>query len=134
MLASMQIGPHHLASQPEHPSQEVVQPLHNALANLHTAKKYPLKMKGTKVQNPQRSSYTVHTLKPWCLGSYADLAYSSYSDAQASTHIVHPVITNHTEATVSGCMHAYQTSFMQNVSSSYFDAASLTGALLAAFD
>ena len=58
--------------------------------------------------------------------------YSSYSDAQASTHIVHPVITNHTEATVSGCMHAYQTSFMQNVSSSYFDAASLTGALLAA--
>ena len=29
-------------------------------------------------------------------------------------------------------MHAYQTSFMQNVSSSYFDAASLTGALLAA--
>ena len=38
-------------------------------------------------------------------------------------------LTNHTEATVSGCM---QTSFMQNVSSSYFDAASLTGALLAA--
>ena len=51
---------------------------------------------------------------------------------QPFTHIVHPVITNHTEATVSGCMHAYQTSFMQNVSSSYFDAASLTGALLAA--
>ena len=23
-------------------------------------------------------------LKPWCLGSYANLAYSSYSDAQAS--------------------------------------------------
>ena len=40
---------------------------------------------------------------------------------------------NCTEATVSGCMHAYQTSFMQNVSSSYFDAASLTGALLAAW-
>ena len=72
------------------------------------------------------------TLKPWCLGSYADLAYSSYSDA--STHIV---ITKRTEAelaTVSGCMHAYtyQTSFMHNVSSSYFGAASLTVALLAA--
>ena len=79
-------------------------------------------MKGTKVQTLS----VVHTLhiypmNPWCLGSYADLAYSSYSDAQA-----------HTEATVSGCMHTYQTSFMQNVSSSYFDAASLTGALLAA--
>ena len=41
------------------------------------------------------------------------------------------VIANHTEATVSGCMHAYL-SFMQSVSSSYFDAASLAGALLAA--
>ena len=31
--------------------------------------------------------------------------------------------------TVSGCMHAYQTSFMYNVSSSYFGVASLTVAL-----
>ena len=65
-----------------------------------------------------------------------DPAYSSYSDAASlrlvytvasSTHIVHPVITKRTEAelaTVCGCMHAYQTSFMHNVSSSYFDAAS----------
>ena len=81
------------------------------------------------------------TLKPWCLGSYADLSYSSYSDAASlrlvytvasSTHIVHPVITKRT-ATVSGCMHAYQTRLMHNVSRSYFDAASLlTVALLAA--
>ena len=28
------------------------------------------------------------TLKPWCLGSYADLAYSSYSDA-ASLRLVY---------------------------------------------
>ena len=35
--------------------------------------------------------------------------------------------------TVCGCMHAYQNSFTYNVSSSYFDAASLTVALLAAF-
>ena len=58
------------------------------------------------------------TLKPWCLGSYADLAYSSYSDAQASI-LTHIVITKRTEAelaTVSGCMHAYQSSFMHNVS------------------
>ena len=66
--------------------------------------------------------------------------YNSYSDAQASilwlaahTCIVHPVITKCTEAelaTVSGCMHAYQTSFMHNVSSSYFDAASLPDSFL----
>ena len=30
-----------------------------------------------------------NTLKPWCLGSYADLAYSSYSDAQASILYTH---------------------------------------------
>ena len=43
----------------------------------------------------------LYTLKPWCLGSYADLAYRSYFDAASltlvyciasSTHIVHPVI------------------------------------------
>ena len=54
------------------------------------------------------------TLKTWCLGSHADLAYSSYSDVASlrlvyciasSTHIVHPVITKHTEAElVTACM------------------------------
>ena len=46
-------------------------------------------------------------LKPWCLGCYADLAYSSYSVA-SSTHIVHPVITKRSEAELAS-MHAYHT-------------------------
>ena len=63
------------------------------------------------------------TLKPWCLGSYADLAYSDAASLRlvytvaSSTHIVHPVITKRTEAEMAiacGCMHAYQTSFMHN--------------------
>ena len=33
-------------------------------------------MKGTKVQ-------TLSVVHTWCLGSYADLAYSSYSDAHS---------------------------------------------------
>ena len=32
----------------------------------------------------QQNSNIQDALKPWCLGSYADLAYCSYSDAQAS--------------------------------------------------
>ena len=63
--------------------------------------------------------YTRHTeaMVPGQLCRPTVLAYSSYSDAAcytvaSSTHIVHQVITKHTEAelvTVSGYMHAYQT-------------------------
>ena len=59
------------------------------------------------------------TLKPWYQGSYADVAYSSYSDAAShrlasSTHIVHPVVTKRTEAelaAVSGCMQTRRADF-----------------------